>query len=523
MATTGMNTFIQHLRRTALARDVEGRSDGQLLESFIDQKDETAFESLVIRHGPMVLGVCRRVVRNHHDAEDAFQTTFLILARKASSVIPRQMVANWLHGVAYRTALKIMTRTVKLQRREKNVLEMHEPEASPKEHRPDLCLLVDQELRGLPENYRFPILLCDLEGKSIKEATQQLGWRQGTLAGRLFRGRQLLAKRLSKRGVALSGGLLAEILSENAVLASLPTSLVASTVNAGSNLVAGLATTEWTVSTHITVLMEDVMTSMMLTKFKTLVAALLVLGMFTLGVVTLIRPTAAQEVEADNPPAVGEGAGKPQAQEKAHELRKASEKQKPERASSASLISPSYIVMHTDLLLVEVVGLPKESPLKEVQCLVGPDGTISLGAYGRVHAAGLTLEKICEAVAVKLAPHSDTEAKVDVQVNLIGCNSKVYYVIATGKGNEQVFRFAYTGGDTVVAAVLHAGLVTNAIKGRVFVRACPSGNILEVDWRAITQKGKTETNYLLQAGDRIFVENPLPKDESRVPPVEGRP
>src|ERR1700685_1969709 len=97
------------------------------------RRDDTALESLVRRHGPMVFGVCRRVVRNHHDAEDAFQATFLVLARKASSVKPRQMVANWLHGVAYRTAMKAMTRTAKLRMREKHVLEMPEPEVSPKE------------------------------------------------------------------------------------------------------------------------------------------------------------------------------------------------------------------------------------------------------------------------------------------------------------------------------------------------------------------------------------------------------
>ena len=100
MATAQMNTVIRHVRRAVLRQDAAGRTDGQLLASFIDQKDEAAFETLVRRHGPMVFGVCRRVVRNHHDAEDAFQATFLVLARKASSVRPRERVANWLHGVA---------------------------------------------------------------------------------------------------------------------------------------------------------------------------------------------------------------------------------------------------------------------------------------------------------------------------------------------------------------------------------------------------------------------------------------
>ncbi len=509
MATSGVNTFIQHLRRTVLARDGEGRTDGQLLDSFIDQKDEAAFETLVHRHGPMVLGVCHRIARNHHDAEDAFQTTFLVLARKASSVRPRQMVANWLHGVAYRTAMKAKVQTVKRQMREMHVVEMPEPEVTPNDQPHDLRPLLDQELRGLPETYRLPILLCDLEGKSIKEATQQLGCPQGTLAGRLVRGRRLLAKRLSQRGVVLSGELLMEMLSENAISAGIPPSLLVSTVKAGSFLIAGRAMVKGMVSTHVTELMEGVMMSMMLTKFKTVMAALVVLGMFAFGGGLLTRPTTAQEVQAEKPLAESGTTGTPEAPEKAPPPRKASDKQKSERPSGKSPLTPSYVVMPPDILLVEVVGLPKEAPLKEFQCLVSPTGTIAIGAYGRLNVAGLTLKQIRTAIIDQLAP----QAKVEVQVNVIGYNSKYYYVIATGKENETVSRVLDTGGDTVVAAVLHAGLAESAIKGRVYVavRSSPTWDILEVDWRAITQEGKTETNYLLQAGDRVYVESPVSK------------
>src|SRR5258708_37374008 len=124
MAKAQMGTVIRHLRRAVLRQDGAGWTDGQLLASFIDHKDEAAFEALVRRHGPMVFGVCRRVVRNHHDAEDAFQATFLVLARKASSVRPRERVANWLHGVAYRTALKSRAMTATRQVRERQVLEL---------------------------------------------------------------------------------------------------------------------------------------------------------------------------------------------------------------------------------------------------------------------------------------------------------------------------------------------------------------------------------------------------------------
>src|SRR5262249_17153238 len=154
MTTAQTDTVIRHLRRAVLRQDGAGRTDGQLLASFIDQHDEAAFEALIRRHGPMVFGVCRRVVCNHHDAEGAFQATFLCLAAKASSVKPRERVANWLHGVALRTAMKAKAMTAKRRGREKQVTEMPEPERSQQDHWHDLQPLLDQELNGLPEYYR---------------------------------------------------------------------------------------------------------------------------------------------------------------------------------------------------------------------------------------------------------------------------------------------------------------------------------------------------------------------------------
>src|SRR6516225_8789244 len=152
MATAQMDTVIRHLRGAVLRQDRAGWTDGQLLGSFIEQKDEAAFEALVRRHGPMVFGVCRRVVRNHHDAEDAFQATFLVLARRASSVQPRERLANWLHGVALRIAMKAKTITAKRRGREMQVIPMPEPEAAQPDQWRDLRPLLDQELNGLPEN-----------------------------------------------------------------------------------------------------------------------------------------------------------------------------------------------------------------------------------------------------------------------------------------------------------------------------------------------------------------------------------
>jgi RNA polymerase sigma-70 factor (ECF subfamily) len=140
----------------------------------------------------MVLAVCRRLLHQEQDAEDAFQATFLVLIRRAS-VVPRDMVANWLYGVAYRTALKARTMTARRWSREKPMQEMAEPEAVSQGVRSELRAMLDQELSHLPDIYRPPIVCCDLEGKSRQEAAHQLGWSEGTLSGRLFRARTLLA------------------------------------------------------------------------------------------------------------------------------------------------------------------------------------------------------------------------------------------------------------------------------------------------------------------------------------------
>ena len=299
-----MDTVIRHLRRVMLRQDGAGWTDGQLLASFIDHKDEAAFVALVRRHGPMVFGVCRRLLHNHHDAEDAFQSTFLVLALKASSVRPRERVANWLHGVALRTAMKAKAMTAKRRGREKQVTEMPEPEAAQQDQWRDLQPLLDRELNGLPEKYRLPILLWDLQGKTIKDAAQQLGWPQGSVAGRLARGRKLLAKRLARRGVALSAGSLAAVVSHNAMSAVVPTSLMSTTIKAASLFAAGQAAATRAISAKVVALTEGVLKAMLLTKLKP-VAALLLLTVLC-GIAGLIYK--AEAFEQPNPKAITKAA-----------------------------------------------------------------------------------------------------------------------------------------------------------------------------------------------------------------------
>src|SRR5947208_13268672 len=146
MATGQINRVLEHLRHSLRRSDSAGLSDGQLLERFIHRREEAAFETLVRRHGPMVLGVCRRVLGNAHDADDAFQATFLVLVRKAASVVPRERVGNWLYGVAYHTALKARGMAARRGTRERQVAELPEPEAAAPDPSGDLRPLLDQEL-----------------------------------------------------------------------------------------------------------------------------------------------------------------------------------------------------------------------------------------------------------------------------------------------------------------------------------------------------------------------------------------
>src|SRR5438045_804449 len=153
MATGQLSEVIQHFRRTMLLRNGAGRTDGQLLEDYLSRRDEAALAALVQRHGPMVWGVCRRVLGNYHDAEDAFQATFLVLVRKAAALASPELLANWLYGVAHQTALKARATIAKRAVRERQVTEMPQPAVAEPDLWHDLQPLLDQELSRLPDKY----------------------------------------------------------------------------------------------------------------------------------------------------------------------------------------------------------------------------------------------------------------------------------------------------------------------------------------------------------------------------------
>jgi RNA polymerase sigma factor (sigma-70 family) len=304
------NSAVRHLRRSVLLRDGAGLSDGQLLRAFVERRDGAAFEALVRRHGPLVWGVCRRLL-GHHDAEDAFQAAFLVLARKAASVVPRELLPNWLYGVAHQTALKAKAMRAKRAAREKQVEELPEPAAAGQDHDAwaELQPVLDRELARLPDKYRSAVVLCDLEGLTHKEAAQQLGLPEGTVSSRLSRARALLAKKLARHGITLSAGSLAAALAEGAASAGVPTALVAATTKVAGVVAVRQAVIGAVVSSQVAALSEGVMKAMLLTKLRqvSIVSALLlVLGTAGTGVGLLTRTVLA----AGQPG----GAGGPQAQ-----------------------------------------------------------------------------------------------------------------------------------------------------------------------------------------------------------------
>jgi RNA polymerase sigma factor (sigma-70 family) len=266
----GLKKILDHLHRTLAPVD-GGPTDEQLLARFVASRDEASFGMLLRRHGPMVWRLCLRVLGHDQDAEDTFQATFLVLACKAASVLKRESVGSFLYGVAYRTALKAKVIQARRRSRERQVDEMPHPEVvavEPQDWRPRL----DRELNLLPRKYRAVIVACDLEERSRKEAAHHLGLSEGTVSSRLTRGRRLLAKRLSRYGLALSGVVVASALANGATEAHVPASLLSSTTKAAVLVAAGQAA----LSGSVDFLLKGMLKTMLLAKLKLAIGTVMV-------------------------------------------------------------------------------------------------------------------------------------------------------------------------------------------------------------------------------------------------------
>ncbi len=295
MASGYRGTVVGSLGRLFEAGTVAGLGEAQLLERFLARGDEAAFEAILQRHGPMVLGVCRRVLDDPHDIADAFQATFLVLVKKARSIRDRDALGTWLYGVARRVAVRARVNARRRRTRERTGAEglVVDPESGRSRgdrlEAQELRSAIDDELERLPARYRDPVILCDLEGRTHEQAAAQLGCPVGTVKSRLSRGRDRLRTRLIRRGVAPSAGLLAATLAAESAQA-VPVELMNLTLGAATKLAAGEAVAAGASSAGAASLTKGVLRSMILLKIKLAAAAIAAVALATTGVRALVDP-----------------------------------------------------------------------------------------------------------------------------------------------------------------------------------------------------------------------------------------
>jgi RNA polymerase sigma factor (sigma-70 family) len=299
-----LHGILHYLHRLTVPGAAGEGTDGQLLEQFVTQRDEAAFAALVRRHGPLVWGVCRRLLRRTQDAEDVFQATFLVLAHRAGSVGKRESVRSFLYGVAYRVAVRARGTALRRQAREVPLDDVAAPEADGPG--PDLRPVLDEEIGRLPEKYRLPLILCHLEGRTQEEAARLLGCPRATVATRLTRGRDRLREQLARRGLDVSAGAFAALLRDGAA-PPVPDALAEGTLRAVATEAA---------SPRVMVLAGEVVRGMLLARWRTPAIVLLALGVVGSGAGVLASrpqaPAPSGETRAEEEvPAVAMPAKKP--------------------------------------------------------------------------------------------------------------------------------------------------------------------------------------------------------------------
>jgi RNA polymerase sigma factor (sigma-70 family) len=283
MSNTVAGAVLRHLRKLAGVTDLCQHADRQLVRRFAVHHEQDAFAALMQRHGPMVWRVCRQVLRHTQDAEDAFQATFLVLARQVGSLRKPDSVGSWLHGIAYRVSLQARAEAKRRREQTPEAGELDPAEPRPDKSWQELQQLLHEELSRLADNLRGPLVLCILEGKTQDEAARQLGWSKSTLRRRLERARDLLRLRLAGRGVALSAALSAVLLSESTAPAAMPVLLFRPTLQAGLLLAAGKAALTDVAPGRVAVLTQGMTQAMTLTKMKIVTAVLLAFGLLAAG------------------------------------------------------------------------------------------------------------------------------------------------------------------------------------------------------------------------------------------------
>jgi RNA polymerase sigma factor (sigma-70 family) len=315
MRSRPCDNVLHHIRGLVAARQPGELLDRELLERFVTGHDEAAFAAIVERHGPLVLSVCRRILRSEHHAEDACQSTFLVLARKAGAIRKREALASWLYGVASRVARKL---AADVQRRASHdVRDADVPLPDPTGEitwREGLAVL-DEELQRLPKTYRSALVLCYLEGRTQDEAARELGCSAGALCGRLVRARECLRGRLTRRGVGLPAALLGTLLVSTHATAALPATLALRTVQAAAALLTGQALAR-VVPAHVATLTQGVLTAMLVTRAKMVAALVLTAGLLASAAGALAAAAGGEKQPPPNaavPPAPQQGKQAPPA------------------------------------------------------------------------------------------------------------------------------------------------------------------------------------------------------------------
>lgn len=286
MARERPDNVYRHLLTFVGSQASRGRTDGQLLQEFTAHQDEEAFATLLRRHAGLVWGVCRRILSCEADVEDAFQATFLVLARRAGSIRAGESVSSWLYGTAYRVALRAKKNRTRRQACERQAATRPCCSDTVEVARQELQALLEDELARLPAKYRCPFVLCCLEGKSRKEAAEELGWKEGTVSGRIAVARKRLQRQLASRGVQLSAALCTTALSPQVSLGGVPPALARATVEAALQAAASKGVLATGVSASAFTLAEGVLKSMLPGKLKAASSAILLVAALGTGLVS---------------------------------------------------------------------------------------------------------------------------------------------------------------------------------------------------------------------------------------------
>ncbi|MCI0455814.1 MAG: sigma-70 family RNA polymerase sigma factor [Gemmataceae bacterium] len=292
MANAQLGPVLRHIRKLVAAQQTKERTDVQLLHAFTAHNDHSAFAALMHRHGPLVLGVCRHVLHHVQDAEDAFQATFLVLARKAASIRKGEALVSWLHGVAYRMAMNAKRNAARRRQHEGRAKPVPPTNPSWEVAWREVQTLLDEEIQRLPEKYRAPFLLCCLENHSRAEAARLLGLKEGTVWSRLAQARKQLQQRLARRGVTLSAVLATAALSQSAGTAAVPNLLVETTARAAALYAAGQPTAGGLISAEVATLVKGVTQTMLVTKLQIAATLLLAGTLVATGAGLLARQSA---------------------------------------------------------------------------------------------------------------------------------------------------------------------------------------------------------------------------------------